>query len=181
MRRRRGPLALPAEQGGRGALRRLGLHRRAPPRRGRPARRLPGDHPLGGDRLPEAVHRGEGGRTAIRATSMTATVFTGGGISSSIDLSLFMVETIVAEMSGDAGRRPLRLASRSSCRSSTIPQPPNPRRRPRSVDPQRSRRPWRRACRLSTTASATRSGSSSARTRENGAPRRISNLRPPDS
>ena len=60
--------------------------------------------------------------------------FTGGGISSSIDLSLFMVETIVAEMSGDtdAGR----LASEQiQLQIQYHPQPPYPGGDPDSVSP----------------------------------------------
>lgn len=60
--------------------------------------------------------------------------FTGGGISSSIDLSLFMVETIVGEMSGDpeAGRF---ASEQIQLQIQYHPQPPNPGGDPDSVDP----------------------------------------------
>lgn len=59
--------------------------------------------------------------------------FTGGGISSSIDLSLYMVETIVAEMSGDADAG--RFASQQvQLQIQYNPQPPNPGGDPCSVD-----------------------------------------------
>lgn len=60
--------------------------------------------------------------------------FTGGGISSSIDLSLFMVETIVAELSGDPGAG--RFASEQiQLQIQYHPQPPHPGGDPDSVDP----------------------------------------------
>lgn len=60
--------------------------------------------------------------------------FTGGGISSSIDLSLFMVETIVAELSGnpDSGRF---ASEQIQLQIQYHPQPPNPGGDPDSVDP----------------------------------------------
>ena len=60
--------------------------------------------------------------------------FTGGGISSSIDLSLFMVETIVARMSGDPDSG--RFASEQiQLQIQYHPQPPNAGGDPDSVDP----------------------------------------------
>jgi cyclohexyl-isocyanide hydratase len=59
--------------------------------------------------------------------------FTGGGISSSIDLALYMVETIVAEMSGDA--EAAKLASQQvQLQIQYNPQPPHPGGDPCSVD-----------------------------------------------
>jgi cyclohexyl-isocyanide hydratase len=59
--------------------------------------------------------------------------FTGGGISSSIDLSLYMVETIVTEMSGDADTG--KFASQQvQLQIQYNPQPPNSGGDPCSVD-----------------------------------------------
>lgn len=58
--------------------------------------------------------------------------FTGGGISSTIDLSLYMVETIVAEMTGDADAGRL-AAQQVQLKIQYNPQPPGPGGDPCSV------------------------------------------------
>jgi cyclohexyl-isocyanide hydratase len=59
--------------------------------------------------------------------------FTGGGISSSIDLSLYMVEAIVAEMNGDAETGQF-ASEQVQLQIQYNPQPPNPGGDPCSVD-----------------------------------------------